>query len=478
MTNHLPTIIASTLLAALPAAANVVYEDQQIIPNDVTEYGGFGADLSFDGDTLIVGSPGNDYLGLDSGVGWIFARGCDGVFVEIQTITGSDTAWFDEFGYSTALHGDVMVVGARHHDAAGEVDSGGAYVFSPVGDGTWVETAKLTAPTPEMGATFGWSVATDGDTIVVGANKAAGGAGLAYVFERDGSNWVFTAELAGSGVDVGDRFGRSVDVDGDTIVVGCPYFAAGCGGTDLCGSAFLFDRDGTGWTEVDRLTSTDQANEDYFGWDVSIDGDRLLTTSVFDDDMGWQSGSGYLFERAGGQWMQRFKFLASNGDAQDMMGQSCRLQGETVVLGGWYGNDDKGAAWVWRQNGSIWSEVAELRASDGGTTDIFGRAIGLSGETVLIGADWHEVGGEADAGTVYVFDIAEQALPEGACCTNGTCALTTQGLCEHFAGVWQGDGTLCEDVTCDDDCAPDVNGDGGVGVDDLLEVIGAWGPCL
>ena len=477
MTIQVPVLIASTLLVALSGTADVIYEVQEIIPDNSTEYGGFGADLSFEGDTMVVGSPGNDFLGLDSGVGWIFVRGCDGEFVQMQTITGSDTGWFDEFGYSTALHGDVMVVGARYHDTGGQIDSGAVYVFAPAGDGSWVETAKLTAPSPEMGASFGWSVATDGDTIVVGANKAAAEAGRAYVFDRTGSGWVFAAELAGTGADAGDRFGRSVDIDGDTIIAGCPYFAAGCGGTDLCGSVFVFERDGGVWAEVDRLTPADQANEDYFGYEVSLDGDRLVATSVFDDDMGWQSGSGYLFERVDGQWTERFKFVPSDGYEQDMAGRACEVQGDTVVLSGWYGHDDKGSAWVWRHNGSVWSEVAELWASDGQTIDIFGRSIGLDGETVLVGADWHDVDGEADAGAVYVFDIASQDLPEGACCTNGSCAVTTRVLCEHFSGAWQGDGSLCEDVTCEADCAADVNSDGGVGVDDLLEVIGAWGPC-
>ena len=198
MTHHVPTLLVSSLLISLPSFGDVLYEDQQLVPDEVAEYGGFAADLSLDGDTLVLGSPGNDYLGLDSGIGWIFARDCDGEFVQVQSITGSDTGWFDEFGYSTALHGDVMVVGARFHDTDSVIDSGAIYVFSPVGDGTWMETAKLTAPVPEQGAGFGWSVATDGDTIAVGANKANGDAGLAYVFDWDGSNWVFASELSGS----------------------------------------------------------------------------------------------------------------------------------------------------------------------------------------------------------------------------------------------------------------------------------------
>jgi hypothetical protein len=477
MTHHVPTLLATTLLISLPSFGDVLYEDQQLIPDEVAEYGGFAADLSLDGDTLVLGSPGNDYLGLDSGVGWIFARDCDGEFVQVQSITGSDTGWFDEFGYSTALHGDVMVVGARFHDSDSVIDSGAIYVFSPVGDGTWMETAKLTAPVPEQGAGFGWSVATDGDTIAVGANKANGDAGLAYVFDWDGSNWVFAAELSGSGVNSGDRFGRCVGVAGDTVVVGCPFYAAGCGGSNQCGSLFVFDRDGGAWSEVDRLTPADQSNEDYFGWDVSIDGDRLVSSSIFDDDMGSQSGAAYLFDRIDGVWAEQYKFVASNGDSQDQAGQTCCVQGDQVLMSSWYGNDDKGSAWLWQQNGTTWSEVAELQASNGETTDIFGRASALNGDTVIIGADWHDVGGVANAGMAYVYDISGLDLPEGACCTNNTCAATTQGLCEYFGGVWQGVGAACADITCEAPCAADVNGDGSVAVDDLLEVIGAWGPC-
>ena len=127
--------------------------------------------------------------------------------------------------------------------------------------------------------------------------------------------------------------------------------------------------------------------------------------------------------------------------------------------------------------GTTWSELAELEASNGETTDIFGRASAIDGDTVVIGADWHDVGGVANAGMAYVYDISGLDLPEGACCTNNTCAATTQGLCEYFGGVWQGVGVACADITCEAPCAADVNGDGSVAVDDLLEVIGAWGPC-
>ncbi|MBT5584413.1 MAG: hypothetical protein HOJ54_10475, partial [Phycisphaerae bacterium] len=115
------------------------------------------------------------------------------------------------------------------------------------------------------------------------------------------------------------------------------------------------------------MTPADQFNEDYFGWDVSIDGDRLVSSSVFDDDMGSQSGAAYLFDRIDGVWTEQYKFVASNGESQDQAGQTCCVQGDRVLMSSWYGNDDKGSAWLWQQNGTTWSEVAELQASNGET---------------------------------------------------------------------------------------------------------------
>ena len=120
-----------------------------------------------------------------------------------------------------------------------------------------------------------------------------------------------------------------------------------------------------------------------------------------------------------------------------------------------------------------------LRASDGGVTDIFGRSATLDGQTVVIGADWHDVvpADNDNAGAAYVYDLAMVALPTGECCTNDTRVAATSGDCGLYGGTYRGDGTDCADYDCSEDCAADIDGDGVVAVEDLLEVIGSWGAC-
>jgi hypothetical protein len=322
---------------------------------------------------------------------------------------------------------------------------------------------------------YAWSLDTDGDRLVIGSRGGNAGAGAAYVYENSGGVWTHSQTLAGTDIDANDQFGRTVSIQGDRVAVGAPYFAAGCGGSNRCGSVFMFEDDGTSWNQTHRLTPSDQANEDYFGWSVALGNDRLLATSVYDDDMGTQSGSGYVFDLANGNWSQSSKLIAPDGQPQDFMGMCGLMDGDRIVLGGWYGNDGKGAAWMWQFNGTHWAFDAEAQASDGAGYDIFGRSVALDGDTLMVGADWADIDGIADAGAVYVYDLGDSGV-EGACCTNAMCVASTESLCDYFGGAYRGDGTDCADADCTS-CMGDVNHDGAVTVDDLLIVISQFGPC-
>ena len=463
--------------ASVAMASEVLHEEQELNAPP-SEYGAFGAEVALEGETLLVCSAANDTLGLDVGFCWILTRDWSGAFTHQQTLMGSDIGMFERFGYAAAMSGDVLVIGSKVKVVDGLVDAGAAYVFERM-DGEWVETAILTAPVPEQGALFSSSLDIEGDTIVAGARNAGSLAGGAWIFARDDDgDWVSQGELIGAGVDAGDSFGFSAAVQGDTALVGAPYLAS-CGGTSKCGGVFVFERSDGVWTQADLLTPDDLGSEDYFGWDCDIDGDgdRIVATSVYDDDNAWQAGAGYIWDKQGdGSWQQMAKLLPSDGAEQDMC-KSCEVEGDTVVISSWYGNEDKGEAWVWRRNADEWTEVAMLRASDGETIDIFGRSAALEGETVVIGADWHNVDGYENAGAAYVFDIAGAQLPTGACCTNDTCVTASLSDCLAFGGSYFGDGTDCGSVDCVGGCQSDIDGSGDVGVDDLLQVIGDWGLC-
>jgi hypothetical protein len=469
----LTTLMTATVLAT---GVNIINEDAKIVPDDTAQYGGFGAHISLDGDVAVITSNGNDYYGLDAGMAWVFERNADGDFEQLQILGGSDIGLLDEFGYSVSLHGNLLAIGARFHMADGQVNSGAAYIFERGTDGLFTQTQKLVAPVATLDEAYGMSINTDGHRIVVGSNGAdstVGGA--AYVYQLDvAGTWLLETTLHGDGVDGGDLFGRAVGVVGDRIAVSSPYFAAGCGGTDLCGSVFVFEHDGTSWSQSARLVPNDLANEDYFGIDMELGEDRLLASSVYDDDMGIQSGSGYMFELDGGNWVQTAKFVAPDGQPQDFAGFSARMDGDRVVLGGWYGNDGRGAAWIWSHDESTgWAFEAEAQASDGHGFDIFGRAVAIDGDTLLVGADWADVDGHADAGAVYAYALGPR---EGACCTNGICVLSSPQLCSYFGGLYAGDDTDCDANDCGS-CSADINHDGAVTVDDLLMVISQFGPC-
>ncbi|MCH2141946.1 MAG: FG-GAP repeat protein [Phycisphaerales bacterium] len=477
---HTTLSLGVLLLSGAAGASTVLYEVQELLADDPAQYGGYGSEVSLDGDTLVVCAPGNDTYGLDAGICWVLTRDWSGAFSEQQVIVGSDIAWFERFGYSATVHGDLMVIGARAKVVDGLVDAGAVYVFERM-SGTWQETAILTAPVPQQGAVYGWSVDTDGESIIVGARMTDNELGAAWVYVQDSTgDWEVQGTLMGDIIDEGDQFGFSVAIQGDTALAGAPYVNT-CGGNNRCGGVVVFQRDGTTWSQSEMLVPDDIAYEDYFGWDCDLDeeADRIVATSIYDDTNGNQSGCGYIWDLQNGSWVQTAKLLPSDGETQDQCGKQCEIDGDMVVISSWYGNDDKGEAWAWQLNGDAWTEVAMLRASDGGGTDIFGRSVTLDGETAVVGADWHDVvpADDDNAGAAYVYDLAMVSLPTGACCTNGTCIAATSGDCDLFGGTYQGDGADCADFDCGDDCAADVDGDGVVAVDDLLEVIGAWGLC-
>ena len=224
--------------------------------------------------------------------GWSLAQSQ----TEVAKLTASDAAAFDFFGESVSISGDTALVGAPLDDDAGS-DSGSASVFVRSGT-TWTQQAKLTAGDAAALDQFGESVSISGDTAVVGAfgdDDAGVNSGSAYVFVRSGTTWTQQAKLTASDAAAGDQFGRSVSISGDTALVGA--VGDDDAGSDS-GSAYVFVRSGTTWTQQSKLTAGDAAAFDFFGFSVSISGDTVLVGAQGDDDAGTASGSAYIFELA------------------------------------------------------------------------------------------------------------------------------------------------------------------------------------
>ena len=244
---------------------------------------------------------------------------------ELAKIVSSDIKPGDQFGHSTAMSGDTIVVGApgKTNPFYGYFGFGAAYVFVRDGGG-WVEQAKLIADDAITlgGGFFGYSVAISGDTIVLGAMRdddSGHDAGAAYVFVRSGTTWSQQAKLKASDGDADDEFGISVAVDGETIVVGA--HEDDDAGSDS-GSAYVFVRTGTTWSEQVKLVASDASSPSHFGIAVAVSGDTALIGAKFDAAF---FGSSYVFVRSGTMWSEQSKLLASDGASGDEFGNTLWL---------------------------------------------------------------------------------------------------------------------------------------------------------
>ncbi len=277
---------------------------KKLTASDAANNDYFGYSVDIDGDYVVVGAFYADSLGFDRGAAYVYYRNQGGTdnWGEVVKLTASDAADSDEFGYSVAIDGDYVVVGARLEDGAGS-NRGAAYVFdrNQGGADNWGEVTKLTASSPENAAYFGYSLAVSGDYAVVGASGEDGGGtnlGAVYIFDKDfggTNNWGQVAQLSASDGEDGDEFGSSVAVDGDYLIVGA-FYEDGAGTSR--GAAYIYGRNYGGadaWGEVMKLTALDAADQDWFGFSVAINGNYAVVGAMYEDGGGNQRGAIYIF---------------------------------------------------------------------------------------------------------------------------------------------------------------------------------------
>jgi hypothetical protein len=251
------------------------------------------------------------------------------------------------FGWTSDIDGDFAVIGAPGDDDDGVFNSGAAYVYRRDPGNVWVQEAKLLPAAPEAGGRFGESVAISGDTVVVGAyGTTVSGlirSGAVHVFRRDGSGfWNLEAFVTpfdpGPFIGpFGDQFGFSVDISGDRMIVGATH------DDDLAldsGAAYIFDRFGTMWLQTAKLRAGDGAGIDskFHGYDVGLHGNTAVVGPLHDNTLGLDAGAAYVYDFNGTSWVQT-KILAADGKARDLFGTSVSVAATGVVVGA-YGDDD------------------------------------------------------------------------------------------------------------------------------------------
>ncbi len=308
----------------------------------------------------------------------------------------------DNFGAALSISGRTALVGAPNEGEKGQF-AGAAYVFVEHRGG-WLQQAKLLPSQVEAFDRLGESVALDGDTALIAAPGDDGVTGAAYVFVRDGARWTEQAKLVPTGARPGDEFGASVALHGNVALIGADLDDDN--GIDA-GAAYVFVRRADGWVEVDKLFATDGEPDDRFGESVSVFGDKALVGAPQDQDNGLFSGSAYVFDGAGGVWVEAAKLLASDGGPSDYFGGSVSLDGDTALVGAVQVGlltTGRGAAYVFRRSGGHWTGEGTLRADDGDYADMFGSSVVVRGDVALVGAVGHAHMGGTGTGAAYRFE--------------------------------------------------------------------------
>jgi hypothetical protein len=358
-----------------------------------------GTSVSLNGDVAAVGSNASN-LGAWSGSVSVFER-AGTTWARTAKLTTPSGQELDYFGQCVALDGNTLLAGASGDSDAAPY-AGAVYVFEQV-NGTWTQTGKLTASDGATFDAFGQAPALSGDTAVIGAPGVDGtdvDQGAVYVFQRAGGTWTQTAKLTASDPAYLDTFGYSVALRGDTAVVGAIYHNGGRG------AAYVFERISGSWVQVAELAAADGIPDDQLGYAVSVDGNTLVAAAHRQS-----SGAGrtmvYVYECVGGIWSQSAKL----GTWSHTSGASVAVEGDTILVGRDGGNwpADGGTVYVFRPVNEEWTRIAQLGAWDGGQVESFGAAVSLSGSTAVVGAPLHF---ETPAcGAAYVFELNGDGVP-------------------------------------------------------------------
>jgi len=333
-------------------------------------------------------------------------------WAQLAELTPTNRVNQDWFGVSSAVSGNTVVVGA--FDANIE-PTGAAYVYvkPSSGWGNMTQTATLTPS--DGGQGFGTSVSISGDTVIVGAANASNlaresgvpqtqGPGAAYIFVKPASGWTDmteTAKLTASDGADGDAFGYNVSISANTAAVGALFAHSGAG------AAYVFVKPASGWskmTQTAELTASDSSTFDNMG-SVAISGNTVLTGAYGHNNF---MGAAYVFVKPSTGWKnmtQRAELKSTQ--ANQIYGFSVATDGDTAIVGAGGANQGIGAAFVYVKPTTGWKTTskftAKLTASTSSQVSGLSQGISISGKTIVLGAPGTTVGSNSGQGAVLVY---------------------------------------------------------------------------
>ena len=357
---------------------------------------GAGSEVAYavglDGTEVVVGAPGEDAI-----AGAVYAIDCTALPCGTPLrIAPADIVAGDAFGTGVGISADTLIA------TAPGPEPGAAYVYVSDGAG-WTQQAKLTPSGGGSGERFGISAALSGDRLAVGADRAGNGSGAVYVFVRNGTVWTQEARFSGSDVVVGDAFGSSVSLDGDTLIVGAPFKRVPGLGNYANGAAYVFTNGAGGWTQQAKITATPNTKGTLFGFSVAVLGDRAVIGAPYALT---SQGLAYTFTRSAGTWTQQAQLSAAAGAVGDEFGWSVALGASSVLIGAPFAGQITGAACgaTYMFDGTTLDEAGGASVEAPMPNDMTGWSIATSAGRWVTSAPGHLIGSDAHAGAAYWFD--------------------------------------------------------------------------
>jgi cyclophilin family peptidyl-prolyl cis-trans isomerase len=406
--------------------ANQWLDDGSSAPFEVTASDGsasnrFGFVVAVDNGYAIVGVPKDE---SQEGTAYIYEY-IDGNWTQQAKLTASDGEAGDYFGGSVSISANHAIIGAPGDDSF----TGSAYIFD-YNDGNWTQQKKLTASDKHVNDWFGQAVSISGDCAIVGAylnDTTRTDSGSAYIFYRhqtDINNWGQQAMLTPSDAATNDYFGYSVCINGEYALVGAIGDDPCSSSSNFTGSAYIFKHNGTSWVQKAKLIAADGTQSDKFGQSVSTDGYYAIVGAHWNDEKGSDAGAAYIFapnEVDPNNWDQKTKLTASDAAAGDYFGYSVAI-GQGRALVGAYGNDDNGSssgsAYTFASddlNTDHWNQIAKLTAPDAAAGDYFGRSVAIGiDRRAIIGAYGNDDNG-SESGSAYILKLCPDADLDGDC---------------------------------------------------------------
>jgi hypothetical protein len=327
----------------------------------------------------------------------------DGSVWSGQKVIIDDGAQEDFFGWSVAIDGQTALVGAYGVTVNGQEQQGAAYVFTE-SNGIWTQTATLIANDGVRFDIFGSAVALSGSVAAIGAYQSNHSIGAVYVFTGSGSAWTQKAKLTADDGVRNDCLGWSVAVSSAGVLAGAPF--ASVDGIQV-GAVYAFGANGGSWSQTQKVVANNGAIGDFFGDAIAMDGTVAAIGADSATIDGHQvQGAAYVFDSSAGSWVQKTELTSDDGAPFDNFGRFVAISGTTIFVGTPYavidGNAFEGAVYVFDGAGGTWGQTQKLIASDGAANGYFGWSVAVSGTTALIGANSYS--NNTNPGLVYKFD--------------------------------------------------------------------------